>query len=78
MIVNSAATLKPKAGNEDFAQFINGHYYYVDKTQYLKEIFSEYNDRLLILRPRRFGKTLMMSTLRHFLEISKDNPGDTT
>lgn len=56
MIVNSAATLKPKAGNEDFAQFINGHYYYVDKTQYLKEIFSVYNDRLLILRPRRFGK----------------------
>ena len=43
MIVNSAATLKPKAGNEDFAQFINGHYYYVDKTQYLKEIFSVYN-----------------------------------
>lgn len=40
MIVNSAATLKPKAGNEDFAQFINGHYYYVDKTQYLKEIFQ--------------------------------------
>ena len=78
MIGNSAATLKPKAGNEDFAQFINGHYYYVDKTQYLKEIFSVYNDRLLILRPRRFGKTLMMSTLRHFLEISRDNPGDTT
>ena len=32
MIVNSAATLKPRAGNEDFTDFINGHYYYVDKS----------------------------------------------
>ena len=40
MIVNSAATLRHIVGNEDFAQFINGHYYYVDKTQYLKEIFQ--------------------------------------
>ena len=47
MIVNSAATLKPRAGNEDFTDFINGHYYYVDKTQYLKEIFSDSSDRLL-------------------------------
>ena len=76
MIVNSAATLKPRAGNEDFTDFINGHYYYVDKTQYLKEIFSDSSDRLLILRPRRFGKTLMMSTLRHFLEINRKRPGD--
>ncbi len=78
MIVNSAATLKPRAGNEDFTDFINGHYYYVDKTQYLKEIFSDSSDRLLILRPRRFGKTLMMSTLRHFLEINRKRPGDTS
>ena len=69
--------LKVKSGTEDFAKYIKDGYYYVDKTQYLRPIFDA-DDRLLILRPRRFGKTLMMSTLRHFLEMDYDNPGDTS
>ena len=31
-----------------------------------------------MLRPRRFGKTLMMSTLRSFFEMNYENPGDTS
>ena len=56
---------------------IEGGRYYVDKTQYLRPIFDA-DDRLLILRPRRFGKTLMMSTLKYFLEMNYENPGDTS
>ena len=69
--------LRVKSGTEDFAKYIKYGYYYVDKTQYLRPIFDA-DDRLLILRPRRFGKTLMMSTLKYFLEMNYENPGDTS
>ncbi len=69
--------LRVKSGTEDFSEFIRKGYYYVDKTQYLRPIFDA-DDRLLILRPRRFGKTLTMSTLKYFLEMDYDNPGDTS
>ncbi|MDY6321926.1 MAG: AAA family ATPase [Succinivibrio sp.] len=69
--------LRVKSGTEDFAKYIKDGYYYVDKTQYLRLVFDA-DDRLLILRPRRFGKTLMMSTLKYFLEMNYENPGDTS
>ena len=61
-----------------FADLRRKGIYYVDKTQYLKPLFIGTNDRLLLLRPRRFGKTLTMSTLRCFLEMNYQNPGDTS
>ena len=70
--------LEPKAGDEDFAVFRENGIYYVDKTQYLKPLFVDTDSRFLLLRPRRFGKTLTMSTLRRFLEIDFQNPGDTS
>ena len=70
--------LKPKAGDEDFAVFRENGIYYVDKTQYLKPLFLDTDSRFLLLRPRRFGKTLTMSMLRHFLEMDYQNPGDTS
>ena len=69
---------EPCPGEEDFKAFRESGWYYVDKTQYLKPIFCSNNIRFLILRPRRFGKTLMMSTLRYFLEMNYQNPGDTS
>ena len=69
--------LRVKSGTEDFAKYIKYGYYYVDKTQYLRPIFDA-DDRLLILRPRRFGKTLTMSTLKYFLEMDYENPDDTS
>ena len=38
----------------------------------------ENTGRFLMLRPRRFGKTLTMSTLRRFLEMDYKNPGNTS
>ena len=70
--------LAPKRGDEDFAVFRDEGIYYADKTQFLKPLFSGTGSRLLLLRPRRFGKTLTLSTLRHFLGMDYQNPGDTS
>ena len=77
-ISQNQARLIPKSGEEDFADLRRKGIYYVDKTQYLKPLFIGTNDRFLMLRPRRFGKTLTMSTLRYFLEMDYKNPGDTS
>ena len=74
----AAKNLMPSPGNESFKDFIRDSCYYVDKTQYLKTIFNYRGSRLLMLRPRRFGKTLMVSTIRYFFEMSYENPGDTS
>ncbi len=71
-------SLRVKSGTEDFSEFIRKGYYYVDKTSFIKPVLEDENDRLLLLRPRRFGKTLMMSTLKCFLELDRQNPGDTS
>jgi len=56
------------SGTSDFAklQETPGSYY-VDKSLLVREIFSETDEAILISRPRRFGKTLNMSMLHHFL-----------
>ncbi|MDY6321863.1 MAG: AAA family ATPase [Succinivibrio sp.] len=76
--VSSATPLSVKVGTEDFRTFIEGGYYYVDKTRFIKTILEGSDDTFLILRPRRFGKTLMMSTLAYFLEQNYAKPGDTS
>ena len=70
--------LVPLPGEEDFETLREQGIYYVDKTQYLKPLFSGRAGRFLLLRPRRFGKTLTMSTLRYFLEMDYQHPGDTS
>ena len=76
--MTAAKNLMPSPGNESFKEFIRGNCYYVDKTPYLKTIFNYRGSRLLMLRPRRFGKTLMMSTIRYFFEMNYKTPGDTS
>ncbi|MCI6199140.1 MAG: AAA family ATPase [Succinivibrionaceae bacterium] len=70
--------LIPKPGAEDFRDLRRKNGYYVDKTQYLKPLFCSGSDWFLLLRPRRFGKTLTMSTLRYFLEMDYQHPCDTS
>ena len=52
-------------GKSDFKNLIDGNYYYVDKTLFIKEIING-ADVSLITRPRRFGKTLNLSMLEYF------------
>ena len=45
---------------------------FVDKTYFIKEILRDRAKVLLITRPRRFGKTINMSMLQHFLSAEVD------
>lgn len=56
-------------GISNYETLISGNYYYVDKTLLIKDI-DEGGNVLLITRPRRFGKTLNMSMLQYFFELS--------
>lgn len=56
-------------GVTDFKKIIEGNYYYVDKTNFIAEILEKKAEATLITRPRRFGKTLSMTTLKYFLDI---------
>ena len=56
-------------GISDFKTLIENNYYYVDKTPFISEIGKNVGKTLLFTRPRRFGKTLNMSTLKYFFDI---------
>ena len=47
-------------GNDSFIDIITKGGYYVDKTSYIKKVFTNISPVILFTRPRRFGKTLLM------------------
>ena len=55
-------------GRDDFAEVRRG-YYFVDKTAVIGRLLHKPAAVTLFTRPRRFGKTLLMSMLRYFLDI---------
>lgn len=65
-------------GYNGYEEIRNDNCYFVDKTSYLKNVLEGSGKVLLFTRPRRFGKTVFMSTLNSFLKINKDNPSDTS
>jgi hypothetical protein len=58
-------------GVQDFAKLNSGNYLYVDKTAILSEIVDSFNYAFLS-RPRRFGKSLLISTLEEFFKGNKE------
>lgn len=56
-------------GNQDFEVVRKKNYFYVDKTQFIKEWWQTGDIVTLITRPRRFGKTLNMSMLEKFFSV---------
>ena len=60
-------------GAESFEEIIEGDYFYIDKTLFIKELLENRGTVTLITRPRRFGKTLNMSMLAHIFDISRDS-----
>lgn len=56
-------------GVEDFKNIISENYYYIDKTKLIEEIVNDGAKVKLFTRPRRFGKTLNMSTLKYFFDV---------
>ncbi len=58
-------------GISDFRELITNNYIYVDKTKYIYEIISS-SKYIFISRPRRFGKSLLLSTIEYLYEGYKD------
>lgn len=53
-------------GVQNFEKIIKNNYFYIDKTNFIKEWWENGDTVTLIARPRRFGKTLTMSMLETF------------
>ena len=64
-----------QSGIEDFEELITKDLAYIDKTAQLDDLVHRAKV-MLLLRPRRFGKTLTMSMLSCFLEMNYQNPED--
>ena len=58
-------------GIENFKEFMDKNYYYVDKTMLIDDVLSD--KVMLYTRPRRFGKTLNMSMLYYFFSFDNLN-----
>ena len=63
-------------GIQSFDKIIEGNYFYIDKTSFIKEWWESGDDVTLITRPRRFGKTLNMSMLEQFFSVDYVDRGD--
>ncbi len=57
---------KAGLGYQDFEEIRTGHIFYIDKTDFIREWWENADKVSLITRPRRFGKTLNMSTIECF------------
>jgi len=69
-------TKKILYGKSNFEAIIEGNGYYVDKTHFIERLESIGADYLLFLRPRRFGKSLFISTLEHYYDINRADQFD--
>lgn len=58
-------------GYDNFKEVIEKDLYYVDKTHIIEELLDNKNKVVLFPRPRRFGKTLLLSMLENFFNIEK-------
>ena len=63
---------KLPVGIENFEEIITEDFYYVDKTEMIKDLLNKWSKVNLFTRPRRFGKSLNMSMLKTFFEIGCD------
>ena len=63
-------------GNQDFETIRREGYFYVDKTNLIREWWENGDSVTLITRPRRFGKTLNMSMLEQFFSVDYAGRGD--
>jgi hypothetical protein len=62
-------TMKIPYGESNFQKIITQGFLYIDKTPYI-ETLEENSSYNILLRPRRFGKSLFLSTLWYYYDIS--------
>ena len=58
-------------GTQTFSKIVEGNYVYVDKTALVYKLVKEY-EYVFLSRPRRFGKSLLCSTLKEYFEGNKE------
>ena len=63
-------------GNQDFESIRKSKSFYIDKTAFIKEWWENNDSVTLITRPRRFGKTLNLSTLHCFFSVKYKGRSD--
>lgn len=56
-------------GKQSFESIITENCFYIDKTEFIREWWESCDDVTLIMRPRRFGKTLNMSMVEQFFSV---------
>lgn len=59
-------------GVYDYRELKQENYYSVDKTLMIKDFLERKSKVTLVTRPRRFGKTINMSMMSEFFDITKD------
>ncbi|WP_089729329.1 AAA family ATPase [Candidatus Thiosymbion oneisti] len=57
-------------GISDFDSLITRQFYYADRTGHIP-LLEEAGDQLLFLRPRRFGKSLLLSVLENYYDLNQ-------
>ena len=68
-------TTRPKnlpIGIQTFSDIIEGNYLYIDKTRYIYDLLSSGVRYCFLSRPRRFGKSLLVSTFHSYFEGDKE------
>ena len=63
-------------GHQDFEVIRKEGYFYIDKTNFIREWWENGDSVTLITRPRRFGKTLNISMLEKFFSVRYAGRGE--
>ena len=72
-VADDVRELLPVAiGNTSYIE-ISSECYYVDKTLLIRDLIDDHNMVTLFTRPRRFGKTLAINTIKTFFEKTEEN-----
>lgn len=69
-MIKPTIKLLPK-GIQSFEKMIKNNYVYVDKTKHIYDIIKT-GDYYFLSRPRRFGKSVLISTLKELFEGNKE------
>ena len=70
-------SIKFPYGRSHFGELIKKGYHYVDKTRYIEQLEEAEESYIIFLRPRRFGKSLFISTLQHYYGVEYKDDFDT-
>lgn len=64
--------IKYPIGDQDFKSLRENGCVYVDKTQFIEKLIDSGNKYYFLGRPRRFGKSLFLSTLKYFYKGERE------